>query len=71
MHGKKLHFRLSLLLLFNLKKYDAEAHQTLVRFKSGNFDINDKEPVQQKEIRKNGLQALLDENYLNAEKTCR
>lgn len=81
MERSKLHFRHSLLLLFDLKKSAAEAHQTLVqaygdrapsypncrfwfqRFKSGNFDVNDKErPGQPKKFEDNDLQALLDEN---------
>lgn len=81
MERSKLHFRHSLLLLFDLKKSAAEAHKTLLeaygdaapsypncrfwfqRFKSGNFDVNDKErPGGPKKFKDNELQDLLDGN---------
>lgn len=87
MERTKLHFRHSLLLLFDLKKSAAEAHQTLVkaygdqapsypncrvwfqRFKSGDFDVNDKErPGQPKRFENDELQSLLDQNSAQTEK---
>jgi len=83
MERSKLHFRHSLLLLFDLKKSATETHQTLSetydvapsypnyrfwfqRFKSGDFDVNDKErPGEPKKFEDNKLQDLLDENPAN------
>lgn len=79
MDRPKVHFRHSLLLLFDLKKSAAEAHQTLFeaygdkapsypncrfwfqRFKSGDFDVEDKDRSgQPNKFEDEELQALLD-----------